>query len=452
MKNEGDPVVANLIAMFSRRVSDRRMEILSLFEDHAGMRWASPGHVTVSQFARAIDMLGFRLKREEMEAVCRVYCDTEIKNEFNYVEFCAAVDPISGRDCRAKGMSEEARKYYESIQGKREPKPLMDKANQNPYYDKFGRVKPLVTEGDMSARRKQEARRENAMLKLGMTPRRASVQEEISHKTPRRMDKLMLEVHRPPETALEKMGVNEEGIAEDIKRIQHNIFRRRIRAKEVFRDFDPRRTGICTAEQFSRGVAHIIHPNLLNDPETPIDVEALSKYFKADVRGPPSVQYGKFCKVVDAMFKPGDLLDMDGFKPRKVRDEAGLQKLLRKLEHLIEVHAIDLNTCFNDCGRSDTDMRSGRVDPQKFLYHFPLARFTPTQPAKISKADMELLIQRYTDDNGWMRLFAFIRDIEAVKEDKLDPAKNGKLKLPILTPRTNQEANTIYAIVGKLGL
>merc|ERR1719162_2524638 len=115
------------------------MEILGLFEDHAATHWAGPGHVTVNQFARAVDLLGFRLNRQEMTALCGLYCDTEMKNEFNYVNFCAEVDPIFGRDGRCKGASEAYLKFMAEAKGSNMP---YVRVPGNPYFDSYGQVKP----------------------------------------------------------------------------------------------------------------------------------------------------------------------------------------------------------------------------------------------------------------------------------------------------------------------
>jgi len=488
------------------------MEILGLFEDHAATHWAGPGHVTVNQFARAIDLLGFRLSRQEMTALCNVYCDTELKNEFNYVAFCAEVDPVFGRDGRCKGVSEAYKKFLqENMKGNSDPQ-----LPGNPYFDQFGQVRPLVIPNSPKTKLSARTPRKDAvLLRNGFQPvgeeiingkvqpvnpnipasPPVGVQAARSHGRPLTpyTDKTrdFRDPNVPPpegaggETSAQgpdggvalnfafdhghMVGVNAEGVEDDLARIQAQVFRRRIRTKEFFKGWDPRQTGRVTREQFSRGIAHIIYPNTFYDPETPIDIGALIQHFidySPGVVEPCVVSYKKFCHAMDGVFnkhglenrpttsvpKPGHgVIDAGGFLPRAVRDEDGLRKLLQRISHLIEVHGVDLNTCFNDCQRSDADIRTGRISADAFIRHFPLAKSTPTQPAFLKRPDMELLIQRYTDDNGWVRLFSFQGDIEEIQNRK--PQLIASRALPTTQSITKwADHNSISTIVGKLGL
>lgn len=231
-------------------------------------------------------------------------------------------------------------------------------------------------------------------------------------------------------TAYEQIGLQVEGVTDDIERIQAHVFRRRVRVKEFFTNFDMLRKGRCTREEFQRGLANIIYPNMFNDPETPIDAEAIAEYFVEHgrfIHEPQVVNYVKFCDVVEEVFnvhqlegkphgvvpEPGErVLDAGGFKPRAVREEAKLWQVMRRVATLTETRGVDLSTCFNVRNRTDADIRAGRIEPKDFLANFPLAQSTEVKPAALSHAECHLLIQRYTDDNGFIRLFAFQRDIE----------------------------------------
>jgi hypothetical protein len=109
------------------------------------------------------------------------------------------------------------------------------------------------------------------------------------------------------------------------------------------------------------------------------------------------------------------VLDSSGYHPRSIGlAEADIPQLLQKIALLTETRGISLKTCFNDCSRVDCEVRSGRILPEVFASQFPLAKSTTTKPAVLSRAEVDMLIQRYCDDNGWFRLLAFERDIEAI--------------------------------------
>jgi len=463
-------ILDRLHGMFARRVKDRRMEILGMFQDSASTNWAGPGHVTVNQFARAIDSLGFRVNRQELTALCGVYCDTDLKNEFNYVQFCAEVDPVNGLHSSVKGHKATALKQLMTEMnpgGTKEPEKWVKPGN--PYFDTYGQVKPFSQTGSLSPRspRKAGLLPVGASIIAGNTP---VVSPSNAERTVQRdLAEVSLTRHQDiTATYKQEATVNEEGVDDDLARIQATVFRRRLRTKEFFKGWDPRQTGRITREQFSRGIANIIHPNTFYDPETPIDIEALTDHFRdysPGVTEPCVVSYARFVHSMDAVFnkhglenrpttsvpKPGHcVVDAGGFQPRPVGDEVALKELLRRISHLVDIHGIDLNTCFNDCQRSDADVRSGRISADAFMRHFPLAKNTPKQPAFLKRKDMEMLIQRYTDDNGWIRLFAFNGHIYEIQKKKplLIESRRNLQK----APSQFSDHNSINAIVGKLGL
>jgi hypothetical protein len=262
-------------------------------------------------------------------------------------------------------------------------------------------------------------------------------------------------------TAFEKIGMNLEGVADDLERIQAHVFRRRTRVLSWFRDFDKLGCGRCTRDEFARALAQIIYPNVFDDPETPIDVEALADHFtdkggdgdarsttpysltlggwySSQNRGTQVVDYMKFSAVMDEVFNvhnlerqpevevppPGsNVLDAGGYLPRSIgRKESQIPALLHRIAMLTETRGISLATCFNECNRPDSDVRSGRIDPEMFAHQFPLAKSTSTKPALLTRAEVDMLIHRYCDDNGWFRLTAFEKDIEAILGQAPDAA------------------------------
>lgn len=72
------------------RVKFRRCLLRSAFQD---MDRTRRGHVTRSQFARVMCMLGFELNEGDLNDLCGVYCDIGNLTEFNYMDFCQSCDP-----------------------------------------------------------------------------------------------------------------------------------------------------------------------------------------------------------------------------------------------------------------------------------------------------------------------------------------------------------------------
>lgn len=246
----------------------------------------------------------------------------------------------------------------------------------------------------------------------------------------------------PPSPQFDAGEDSLDPVTASIMVIKNHIFRRRVRMKEFFAEFDGRRCGRCTNGQFARALSNIIYPNLLDDLETPIYVEELTEHcteYNAPLEwGDQVVLYLKLCEHVDTVFnihhlessptaavpRPGTgVLDVGGFVPRPVADEDAVWDVLRKIAALTIQRALQLSVCFDDCKRTDADKRSGRMEPEKFLMYFPLARSSSTKPAALSKEEMCLLLQRYTDENGFFRLHNLERDIEAILADKEETRK-----------------------------
>jgi len=100
------------------RVRFRRCLLRSAFQD---MDRTRRGHVTRSQFARVMGMLGFELSEGDINDLCGVYCDIGNLTEFNYLDFCRSCDP---------------KQDYE--QG--ESGPVTQTDNLPKYFDVFGQV------------------------------------------------------------------------------------------------------------------------------------------------------------------------------------------------------------------------------------------------------------------------------------------------------------------------
>jgi len=82
--------VMDLEEMIRSQVKVRRPQLRQRFKD---MDKTNRNHVTRSQFARVMHMLGFELNDTALDLLCRVYCDFGNHNEFNYLDFCTSCDP-----------------------------------------------------------------------------------------------------------------------------------------------------------------------------------------------------------------------------------------------------------------------------------------------------------------------------------------------------------------------
>jgi len=154
-------MVEDLLASIGKRVCSQRMEIISVFDDFCGTHWAAPGHVTRVQFSRAMDMLGFKLSAKQLEMLCEVFCDTELENEFNYVDFCTACDPTNLRASTRTDMRK-------SIQAAT-PRPAKKSIYGNPYFDRKGTVRPLGAEPCHVSGSRKHRQKTVGTRPLGMT-------------------------------------------------------------------------------------------------------------------------------------------------------------------------------------------------------------------------------------------------------------------------------------------
>lgn len=82
----------------ARYVKARGLDILAIFENYKKPGQAPYGHVLARSFWRAMDDINVKsLAERELMVLCKAYCDTECGKEFNYLNFCAMVDPMNPR-------------------------------------------------------------------------------------------------------------------------------------------------------------------------------------------------------------------------------------------------------------------------------------------------------------------------------------------------------------------
>lgn len=108
--------LVDIEAGIRRKMQLRRMDIRTTFDSFCKMKAA---HVTRSQFARVMAMLGFRLSENHLDVLCWAYCCVQDGHYFNYLRFCASVDPGNGAkaklvDVRSKTPEHPLSRYFSS--------------------------------------------------------------------------------------------------------------------------------------------------------------------------------------------------------------------------------------------------------------------------------------------------------------------------------------------------
>jgi len=94
VEGEGAILLEGVLDRLQRQVTDRGMEIRTLFDDFRVISGiCSAGHVTRAQFSRIMSMLNFKVTEPEMDVLNRRFGDTDDSEEFNYLDFCNVIDP-----------------------------------------------------------------------------------------------------------------------------------------------------------------------------------------------------------------------------------------------------------------------------------------------------------------------------------------------------------------------
>lgn len=234
----------------------------------------------------------------------------------------------------------------------------------------------------------------------------------------------------PPRCNASSVQPRKESVDLHIGRLQTHIFRRRVRTTEIFSVFDPLRSGRCTREQFARGINIIVLPYTLNELVEPIDPDLLADHFSLphdQVHEPQVVCWASFARRVDEVFntaflesdpmitvpRPGTTVPHPGdFERQFTDDEEYLHSLLARVSTLMRIRGISFDTCFDHVKRQKIDVAAGRILPEAFLRHFPLTSGDPKEAPSVSREELNLIAQRYMDENGMVRLFPLQSDLD----------------------------------------
>jgi len=93
----------DLEAQLRRKAQVRRLDLRSTLE---GYHRGRPGHLARAQFARIMAMHGFRLTEDQLNMICRAYCDTHDQQELNFHLFCASMEQPRSRHDTSRPSSQ----------------------------------------------------------------------------------------------------------------------------------------------------------------------------------------------------------------------------------------------------------------------------------------------------------------------------------------------------------
>jgi len=228
------------------------------------------------------------------------------------------------------------------------------------------------------------------------------------------------------------MGAEAEEIVGDlINRAQRKVFPQRIRSKEFFGDFDPLRHGRCTPNQFGRAITTA--GIRFTEAEVSLLVDHFDQSGKPGVIKPQTVNYAKFCQAVDEIFAADNLdknghggfmgmdspnstlrMSMTSFMPKPVDNVERVMHILHRLAALCKSRGIVFKYQFTDFERgpspSPSNMnprRGGKVRPTQFKRNFPFKK-------EFVDEDLDLLIARYSTDDGDVNFQAIHNDVSEV--------------------------------------
>jgi len=198
-------------------------------------------------------------------------------------------------------------------------------------------------------------------------------------------------------------------VGEILTRIEKQVYSRRIRAKDFFRDYDKLRCGRVTKPQFTRVLL------TMGIAMSPQEQEALVEHFTEDgpnVQPPQVVNHKAFCDCIDECFgvvtglesnpaavvpRPGENVTCQ-FHPQPVADMEQLDHILHRLALMCKARGVVLKYCYQDFERGDATSltvprRGGKITLAQFKRNFPFVK-------DFDKDEVDLIIDHYlTEDN-----------------------------------------------------
>lgn len=212
-------------------------------------------------------------------------------------------------------------------------------------------------------------------------------------------------------------------------RIEKQVFARRVRAKDFFKDYDKLRSGRVTKPQFTR----VILTMGLQIPHH--EAELLAEHFTEDgprVQHPQVVNYKAFCDCIDECFgvlvglesNPDQRVPLPGenvpaaFTPNPVDDMAQLDHVLHRLALMCKARGVVFKYCYQDFERGDAaslivPRRGGKCTISQFKRKFPFVK-------DFDALEVDLLIDHYLTDQDLVHFAALDADIVEHMSSEID--------------------------------
>lgn len=207
-------------------------------------------------------------------------------------------------------------------------------------------------------------------------------------------------------------------------KIQTLVYQKRLRIDEFFRDFDTVHNGHVTAPQFRRVLT------MLGIDITDTEFESLVKEY-SDGTEFQLIQYPRFVDRIDEVFtkkkleKDPKAKPMD-FKPYistlKKRNELKerqieFDELLEKIAKFCSMYSYILKACFKDYDK----LNHGTVTAAQFTKALPFKK-------RLSEKELQLLIDRYSNEDGTVNYLLFHEDCEGTQHLQLNNTINRNKK------------------------
>lgn len=230
------------------------------------------------------------------------------------------------------------------------------------------------------------------------------------------------------------MAAETPSLEKIIRKIQAEVFPKRIRPIEFFRDFDPLRKSQVTESQFTRCLK-VLMPQL-----GPSEWATLIAAYE---QGNGSVDYRSFCDEIETVFVTKSLERMPTLDVMRGGTQVALTQeiqheddemdsILHRLSLLTRTRGIVSKYCYEDADRGDSASltvrrRAGRVTEAQFRRCFPLQK-------DFSEYEITRLVQRYKEEDGtinYRRMHEDITDAVDIVKDApiptshyIEPARN----------------------------
>lgn len=220
-------------------------------------------------------------------------------------------------------------------------------------------------------------------------------------------------------------------VAVILGRIEKQVFARRVRAKDFFKDYDKLRAGRVTKPQFTRTLL------TMGVSIAPSEAELLAEHFTEDgpnIQPPQVVNYLAFCNIIDECFgvltglegKPDTVVPRPGdnvpppFQPQPVDNEEMLDHVLHRLALMCKARGVVFKYAYQDFERGDAaslvvPRRGGKCTMDQFKRKFPFVKdFEPQE--------IELLIDHYLTEQKLVHFAQLDEDIAEHMAQDVDVA------------------------------